>query len=54
VQFSRRWRGRVEKCTGLYPDLDVLHVHELRHTRARLLLRAGVHPGTPVREPIDA
>jgi len=44
VQFSRQWRERVEKCTGLYPDLDVLHLHELRHTHATLLLRAGVHP----------
>lgn len=44
VQFSRQWRERVSKAVEAHPDLDRLHVHELRHTHATLLLRAGVHP----------
>jgi len=44
TQFSRQWRERVLKACALHPDLDELHLHELRHTHATLLLRAGVHP----------
>ncbi len=44
TQFSRQWRERVLKACAAYPDLDELHLHELRHTHATLLLRAGVHP----------
>jgi integrase len=34
----------VSKPVEAHPDLDALHLHELRHTHATLLLRAGVHP----------
>ncbi|MGC5223862.1 tyrosine-type recombinase/integrase [Micromonospora sp. DT81.3] len=44
TQFSRQWRERVNKAGDAHPDLDRLHLHELRHTHATLLLRAGVHP----------
>ncbi|GAA1938393.1 site-specific integrase [Microbacterium aoyamense] len=44
TQFSRQWRERVLKAVAAHPDLDELHLHELRHTHATLLLRAGVHP----------
>ncbi|MGN6218874.1 MAG: tyrosine-type recombinase/integrase [Microbacterium sp.] len=44
TQFSRQWRERVAKAVEAHPDLDALHLHELRHTHATLLLRAGVHP----------
>lgn len=44
TQFSRQWRERVLKAVAQHPDLDELHLHELRHTHATLLLRAGVHP----------
>lgn len=44
TQFSRQWRERIAKATEAHPDLDQLHLHELRHTHATLLLRAGVHP----------
>lgn len=44
TQFSRQWRERVAKAVEAHPDLDTLHLHELRHTHATLLLRAGVHP----------
>ncbi|MFF2489027.1 tyrosine-type recombinase/integrase [Microbacterium sp. NPDC058062] len=44
TQFSRQWRERVAKAVAAHPDLDALHLHELRHTHATLLLRAGVHP----------
>lgn len=44
TQFSRQWRERVLKAIAAHPDLDELHLHELRHTHATLLLRAGVHP----------
>ncbi|HKT56944.1 MAG TPA: site-specific integrase [Microbacterium sp.] len=44
TQFSRQWRERVSKAVEAHPDLDALHLHELRHTHATLLLRAGVHP----------
>lgn len=44
TQFSRQWRERVSRAAEAHPDLDVLHLHELRHTHATLLLRAGVHP----------
>lgn len=44
TQFSRQWRERVNKAADAHPDLDRLHLHELRHTHATLLLRAGVHP----------
>ncbi|GAB3602662.1 tyrosine-type recombinase/integrase [Microbacterium aureliae] len=44
TQFSRQWRERVLKAAAAHPDLDELHLHELRHTHATLLLRAGVHP----------
>jgi Txe/YoeB family toxin of toxin-antitoxin system len=43
TQFSRQWRERVLKAVAAHPDLDELHLHELRHTHATLLLRAGVH-----------
>jgi integrase len=44
VQFSKQWRDRVAKAQEVMPDLPTLSVHELRHTHATLLLRAGVHP----------
>lgn len=34
----------MAKAVEAHPDLDPLHLHELRHTHATLLLRAGVHP----------
>ncbi|NYE19469.1 tyrosine-type recombinase/integrase [Microbacterium immunditiarum] len=44
VQFSRQWRERVSRARIAHPSLDAIHLHELRHTHATLLLRAGVHP----------
>lgn len=44
VQFSRQWRERVAQAIEAHPDLPRLHLHELRHTHATMLLRAGVHP----------
>lgn len=44
TQFSRQWRECVLEAIAAHTDLDELHLHELRHTHATLLLRAGVHP----------
>lgn len=44
VQFSRQWRERCAQAQRDMPDLPRLHLHELRHTHATLLLRAGEHP----------
>lgn len=44
VQFSRQWRERNAQAVAEIPELPTLHLHELRHTHATLLLRAGVHP----------
>jgi integrase len=44
VQFSFQWRKRVREAQVDLPTLPTLSVHELRHTHATLLLRAGVHP----------
>jgi integrase len=44
VQFSFQWRKRVREAQEALPTLPTLSVHELRHTHATLLLRAGVHP----------
>jgi integrase len=44
VQFSRQWRERVAAAIVLHPDLPKLHLHELRHAHATLLLTAGEHP----------
>lgn len=44
TQFSRQWRERVAHARINLPALPTLHLHELRHTHATLLLRAGVHP----------
>ncbi|NNC13790.1 tyrosine-type recombinase/integrase [Planctomonas sp. JC2975] len=42
VQFSRQWREPVRRAVEENPELELLH--ELQHTHATLLLRAGVHP----------
>jgi integrase len=47
VQISRHWRERCAQAQADLPDLPdlpTLHLHELRHTHATLLLRAGEHP----------
>jgi len=44
VQFSRQWRERVAVAVEANPGLPALHLHELRHTHATLLLTAGEHP----------
>ncbi len=44
VQFSAQRRRRLAEAQKDLPALPTLSVHELRHTHATLLLRAGVHP----------
>lgn len=44
VQFSKQWRDRVAQAQRDIEDLPTLHLHELRHTHATLLLTEGVHP----------
>jgi integrase len=44
VQFSAQWRRRVAEAQVTIPTLPTLSVHELRHTCATLMLRAGIHP----------
>lgn len=44
VQFSAQWRRTNARAVEALPNLPTLHVHELRHSHATLLLRAGVHP----------
>src|SRR5690606_37838333 len=44
TQFSRQWRERGARATDAHPDLDALHLHELRHTHATPLPPAGVPP----------
>lgn len=47
-RFSRRWRETVAKYNSAHEDapLPKIHLHELRHTSATLLLAAGQHPKT--------
>jgi len=45
-RFSRSWRGAVAKYNKQHPDapLPVIHLHEIRHTSATLMLATGTHP----------
>ncbi|HEV2344338.1 MAG TPA: tyrosine-type recombinase/integrase [Actinocrinis sp.] len=45
-RFSRSWREAVAKYNRAHPDalLPVIHLHEIRHTSATLMLVAGEHP----------
>lgn len=49
VQFSLQWRRTNARAVETMPDLPTIHVHELRHTHATLLLRAGGSPEDRVR-----